>query len=267
MKTSKDLDSKLKVRRPRLAAARNAANQRLKSLPFNKFIPNMITVTAICSGLSSVRFSLAGQWEYAVMAIIIAGLLDGIDGRVARLLGSTSKFGAELDSLADFCNFGICPALTVYLYQLQHLERIGWFISLVFAICMVLRLARFNTLLPDSTLAKPSEFFIGVCAPVGAILVLLPMMIQFQLEEFNLLIPSLYGIYVLIIAFSLISPIPTFTFKNIHIPSKYVGLTMMGGGMIAVGFILNPWFIISMMCLGFIITIPYSIRAAKIQKN
>jgi CDP-diacylglycerol--serine O-phosphatidyltransferase len=257
----------MKVRRPKLVVAKNAANQTLKGLPINKFIPNLITVTSICSGLSSIRFALAGQWEYAVWAIIIAAMLDGIDGRVARLLNSTSKFGAELDSLADFCNFGVCPAVVIYLYQLNQFGRVGWFIVLFYAICMVLRLARFNTMLPDSPSAKPSEFFTGVPAPVGGLLSLLPMIIQFELESFKLLTPEMYAPYLLVVALMLISRIPTFSFKKVYISPKYALLTMMIGAMIAVGFILAPWIVMILVALTYLCLIPFSIRAARVQRK
>jgi CDP-diacylglycerol--serine O-phosphatidyltransferase len=194
-------------------------------------------------------------------------MLDGIDGRVARLLNSTSKFGAELDSLADFCNFGVCPAVVIYLYQMNQFGRVGWFIVLFYAICMVLRLARFNTMLPDSTTAKPSEFFTGVPAPAGGLLALLPMIIQFELDAFHLLIPEVYGPYLVIVAFMLISRIPTFSFKKAYIPPKYALLTMIVGAMVAVGFILAPWLVITLASITYICLIPFSIRAARRQKN
>ena len=256
----------MKVRRPKLVVAKAAANQRLKGLPINKFIPNLLTVTSICSGLSSIRFALAGQWEFAVWAIIIAAMLDGIDGRVARLLNSTSKFGAELDSLADFCNFGVCPAVVIYLYQLNQFGRVGWFIVLFYAICMVLRLARFNTMLPDSPTAKPSEFFTGVPAPAGGLLSLLPMIIQFELDGFKLL-PEVYAPYLLVVALLLISRIPTFSFKKAHIPSKYALFTMIAGAMFALGFILAPWIMITLAAGIYLCLIPFSIRAARIQRK
>src|SRR6185369_553783 len=133
---------------------------RLRDHSINRLIPNMLTLTALCAGLTSVKFALTQKWELAVIAILVAALFDALDGRIARLLDSTSKFGAELDSLSDFISFGVAPALILYLWSLQDLGRIGWAISLLFSACMALRLARFNTKLDNADLpAWTSRFF------------------------------------------------------------------------------------------------------------
>ena len=138
--------------------------ENLKSLPFNRFLPNLVTLATLCAGLSAIRLGLVQKWEHAVLAIVIAAILDGMDGRIARFLGTTSRFGAELDSLADFCNFGVAPALLVYLYALQTLDRFGWLICLFFTICMALRLARFNAFLEETPppLFATGKFFMGI---------------------------------------------------------------------------------------------------------
>ena len=148
--------------------------RRFKPVPFRMIAPNLITLLAVCLGLTAIRLSYEGRLEFAVIAIVGAAILDGVDGRVARLLKGTSRFGAELDSLADFLNFGVAPALVLYVWQFQG-NRVGWVIALVFAVCIILRLARFNTLL-DDTEQPPyaKEFFVGVPAPAGGLSALLP---------------------------------------------------------------------------------------------
>ena len=148
--------------------------------PGVRLLPNAITVLAMCAGLSAVHFALAGRYAAAIAAIAVAAVLDSLDGRIARLLDATSKMGAELDSLADAISFGVAPALVLYIWKLEG-NRLGWVVALIFAVCMVLRLARFNTLL-DDTEQPPyaKEFFVGVPAPAGGLLALLPLILTLQ---------------------------------------------------------------------------------------
>src|SRR5919197_1324078 len=149
---------------------------RFRFIPVRTLLPNLITLLALCAGLTAIRLAIEMKLEWAVAAIVFAALLDGIDGRVARMLKGTSRFGAELDSLADFVNFGCAPALILYFWGLNHLEAVGWIAALVFAICAGLRLARFNVMIDDPN--KPAwagNFFTGIPAPAGAITVLLPI--------------------------------------------------------------------------------------------
>src|ERR1043165_3042887 len=146
---------------------------RLRDHSINRLIPNMLTLFALCAGLSSIRFAMDARWEHAVLAILFAAIFDALDGRIARLLDSTSKFGAELDSLSDFISFGVAPAMILYLWALDQSGRIGWGLFLVFSACTALRLARFNTKLDNTDLpAWTSRFFTGVPAPAGAALAL-----------------------------------------------------------------------------------------------
>ncbi|MEO1502492.1 MAG: CDP-diacylglycerol--serine O-phosphatidyltransferase, partial [Pseudomonadota bacterium] len=139
-----------------------------------QLIPNMLTIAAICAGLSAIRFGVQGNYELAVLLIVAACILDGLDGKIARLVGGDSKMGAELDSLADFVNFGVAPPLVIYLWALQDMRSAAWLCVLIFAICCVLRLARFNVSNKADGVDQPDDFFVGVPAPAGAILVLLP---------------------------------------------------------------------------------------------
>src|SRR6202049_3716074 len=154
--------------------------RRFRRIPVRTLVPNIITLLALCAGLTAIRMAFENRYVLAVAAIVFAALLDGIDGRIARLLKGTSRFGAELDSLADFVNFGVAPALIVYLWDLHELKSAGWIAAMVFAICTGLRLARFNVMIDDPNQpAWAAHFFAGIPAPAGAITVLLPIYTYF----------------------------------------------------------------------------------------
>jgi CDP-diacylglycerol--serine O-phosphatidyltransferase len=188
---------------------------RFRPIPLRLLIPNLVTLLALCAGLTAIRLAIEGRYETAVYAILFAALLDGIDGNLARILKGTSRFGAELDSLADFVNFGCVPALVLYFWKLNELKSLGWIACLIFAIAMALRLARFNVMNDDPS--RPDwqrGFFTGMPAPMGAMCVLLPMYLG--LAE----APPFRGqahtvmVYVLLIAYLTISTIPTFSLKR-----------------------------------------------------
>lgn len=220
----------------------------LKELPFYKFIPNILTLTALCAGLSAVQFALKGRWETSLILIFIAMVFDGMDGRVARLLNSASKFGAELDSLADFCNFGVVPGMVIYVHSLQYLGRLGWPAVLIYSICMVLRLARFNTLLDQNT---PSKYFTGVSAPFGALLALLPIILQ--LHESDWALPAgIYAMWLLIVSSLLVCRLPTFSFKQSHVQKTWIIPIFVLVAFIAAGFVAYPW--MTLFCIGAIYT-------------
>src|SRR5215475_7194129 len=158
--------------------------RRLRQIPVRTLVPNLITLLALCAGLTAIRLAIEARLELAVAAIVFAALLDGVDGRVARMLKGTSRFGAELDSLADFVNFGVAPGLILYVWELKGLGNLGWIAAMVFAICAGLRLARFNVQIDDpSKPAWAGNFFTGMPAPAGAITVLLPMYLGFLQVE------------------------------------------------------------------------------------
>ena len=159
-------------------------NRRLRELPVNSLIPNILTVLALCAGMSAIRFAMQERWELAVAAIIVAGILDGLDGRMARLLKGATKFGAELDSLSDFIAFGVAPALVVYMWSTEALGGVGWVAGLAYSTCCALRLARFNTALEDPDRpAWANLFFAGMAAPAGAYAALLPLTVSFQIGD------------------------------------------------------------------------------------
>jgi len=188
--------------------------RRFRPIPVRTLVPNLITLLALCAGLPAMRLAVEGKLEWAVAAIVFAATLDGIDGRVARLLKGTSRFGAELDSLADFVNFGVAPALMLYFWGLQELGHAGWIAAMVFAISMSLRLARFNATIDDPN--KPAfaaNFFTGVPAPAGAITVLLPIYVAFL--DVGRWPAALTAGYTLLIAFLMVSRLPVFSGKRV----------------------------------------------------
>ncbi len=188
--------------------------RRLRQIPVRTLLPNLITLLALCAGLTAMRLAVEGKLEWAVAAIVFAALLDGIDGRVARMLKGTSRFGAELDSLADFVNFGVAPALILYFWGLQALGNAGWIAAMVFAICAGLRLARFNVMMDDPNRpAWAGNFFTGMPAPGGAITVLLPIYVYFLFGEPRF--APLTFLYTLAIAFLMVSRLPVFSGKRV----------------------------------------------------
>ena len=196
--------------------------RRFRDIPLRTLVPNVITLLALCAGLSAIRLAIEGKLEWALGAIVFAAILDGVDGRIARLIKGQSRFGAELDSLADFVNFGVVPGLILYFWGLNELRSVGWIACLVFAICMALRLARFNVMADDPN--RPSwaaNFFVGVPAPAAAITVLLPIYVNFlglpRLTYFTL-------VYTLVIAFLMVSRLPVYSGKKLgnRVPPELV---------------------------------------------
>src|ERR1700692_1639003 len=185
--------------------------RRFRAIPVRMLVPNLITLLALCAGLTAIRLAAEDKLEWAVAAIVFAAVLDGVDGRIARLLKGTSRFGAELDSLADFVNFGVAPALILYFWGLHELKSAGWIVAMVFAICAGLRLARFNVMIDDPN--KPAwagNFFTGVPAPAGAITALLPIYVQSLGLPHSDFVAPLTFIYTLGIAFLMVSRVPGF---------------------------------------------------------
>ena len=194
----------------------DARRRRFRLIPVRTLVPNLITLLALCAGLTAIRLSVEDKLEWAVAAIVFAALLDGIDGRVARMLKGTSRFGAELDSLADFVNFGVAPALILYFWGLHELGNAGWIAAMVFAISTGLRLARFNVMIDDPN--KPAwagNFFVGVPAPAGAITVLLPIYVYLLGMPRLAFVAPVTLVYTLAIAFLMVSRLPVFSGKRV----------------------------------------------------
>jgi CDP-diacylglycerol--serine O-phosphatidyltransferase len=190
--------------------------RRFKPVPLRLLLPNLVTLLSMCSGLTGMRLAIEGRLDVAVIAILVAAILDGLDGRIARMMKGTSRFGAELDSLSDFVSFGVAPAVILYVFVLKELHGLGWIISLLFASASALRLARFNVMIDDPDRPQwQKDFFVGMPAPAGALTALLPV----YLTLIDLPLPSgtamLQALYLLFIAFMMISRIPTYAGKTV----------------------------------------------------
>jgi CDP-diacylglycerol--serine O-phosphatidyltransferase len=229
-------------------------------LTLRAVVPNAITAAALCSGLTGVRFAIVGDWEKSLFAIVLAGMLDGIDGRIARLLKAQSRFGAELDSLADSLSFGMAPALVLFLWSLQELPRFGWFASLAFAICCALRLARFNARIDeDDQPHKSAGFLTGVPAPVGAGLAFLPMYLWIATDEPLFREPWLVAAWVAAMAFLMISNIATLSWKSIR-PSRSIRLEAIAlVGLVFAALLTEPWWTLAAICLVYLALMPLGI--------
>ena len=229
--------------------------------PIRSLVPNTITVLAICAGMSAMRFAILGRWEGAVLAVLIAGVLDGLDGRMARLLKGSSKFGAELDSLSDIVSFGVAPAVIMYSWVLRDVKGVGWLLALIFTIAMALRLARFNTMSQDAEVnaEERQDYFAGIPAPASAALALWPMILFFLTDMAIFKNPVLCIIYLGIIAALTVSNVPTFSFKKINIKREYVLFYLLGIAILATMLVTNVWATMSVVGLIYILTIPMAV--------
>ena len=231
--------------------------RRFRPIPVRMLVPNVITLLAICAGLTAIRLSTEGRMELAVAAIVFAAVLDGVDGRVARMIKGQSKFGAELDSLADFVNFGVAPGLILYFWQLHDLGNGGWIAAMVFAISGGLRLARFNATMDDPN--KPpfaANYFTGVPAPAGAIMVLLPIYLAF------LAVPKppalLTALYTLVVAFLMVSRLPVFSGKTVRmrVPPEMVLPVFVAVIFLIALLVSYPWHILSTCTVVYLLSLP-----------
>lgn len=233
-----------------------------KSLPFSKIIPNIITLLALSSGLSAIRYGLDQKWEIATTLIIIATFLDLMDGRLARLLNATSNFGAQLDSLADFVNFCIVPPFLLYLWKLKYIpiRGLAWAVVLFYAICGAIRLAKFNCSLDEES--KPewhNKFFIGVPSTAAGILVLIPLIISFDYE--HSIFDNYYYLaaYIIFTAFLMPSRIPTLSTKKLKIRKDFINYILVIVGIILTSLMIEPWTTIVVAGIFYWCTIPFSI--------
>ncbi len=240
---------------------------RRRGIPLRALVPNAVTVLALCFGLTGVRFAIGGEWEKAVGAIILAAVLDGIDGRIARLLKGTSRFGAELDSLSDVTAFGVAPSLVLYLWALQHLPgRLGWVIALAHAIACALRLARFNAQIDaDGGPHKKLGYLTGVPAPVAAGLTFLPLYLHFWLQPAWLddltTRASLVAVTTLLIAFLMVSNLPSFSWGSLRLRPSWRLPALAAVGLFAGSLFTNPWATLALVCAAYAVAMPFSIRA------
>ncbi|WP_025899154.1 CDP-alcohol phosphatidyltransferase family protein [Sneathiella glossodoripedis] len=234
--------------------------RKFRELPINSLIPNMLTTLALCAGLTSVRFALEEKWELSVAAILVAGVLDGLDGRMARLLKGSSKFGAELDSLSDFVSFGVAPGLVLYLWTLDSgLGSLGWIIALTFTVSCGLRLARFNAMMDDDVPEWEGRYFTGIAAPAGASISLLFMVVSFYSDAEIFKSGILNAAWLLFMAFLMASRIPTFSIKRVRIARRFIiPMLLVVGGLAAV-MASYPWQLLSVIAVFYLGTIPFAI--------
>ncbi len=238
-------------------------------LTLRAVLPNAITAAALCAGLTGIRFAIDGVWEKAVFAIILAGMLDGIDGRIARLLKAQSRFGAELDSLADSLSFGMAPALVLFLWSLHDLPQFGWFAALAFAICCALRLARFNAQIDVTEQPHKSVGFLtGVPAPVGAGLAFLPMYLWLASGEELFRHPVLVAVWTSGIAVLMISNLATLSWTSIR-PRRSIRLEAIAlAGLVFAALLTVTWWTLAVVCAVYLALMPYAIsRYARIKRQ
>ena len=219
-------------------------------------LPNILTLGGVCLGISSIKFSIDGNFSLAVIFILVAAILDALDGRIARLIKGTSEFGKELDSLTDFVSFGIAPAFVLYFWELYKYGKIGWAITLMFSICCVIRLARFNLTKIDSSELWKQNYFEGIPSPIGALLILMPLIYELSgLEKiFNLRITTPY--LIVTISLLLISKFPTFSFKKISIPPKLTIILLLSIGLSFVSLMFFTFETLILFGICYFITIP-----------
>lgn len=220
--------------------------------PVIQLIPNLVTISAIVAGLTAIRFGLEGNFERAVKLILLAAVLDGIDGALARMLKSESKMGAELDSLADFLNFGVAPPMIMYFWTLHNAKGLGWIAVLVFSIASVLRLARFNVSAKSDEDVDSKGFYTGIPSPAGALLVMMPMFITFALEAGPFLPPLAVSAYVGLVGLGLISQIPTWSFKAVHIARDYIKLLVVALVFVGAAAMIYPWITLFAIGVGYL---------------
>jgi len=234
--------------------------RRFRPIPVRTLVPNLITLLALCAGLTGIRFAVEGRLDIALGAIVFAAVLDGIDGRVARLLKGTSRFGAELDSLADFVNFGVAPGLILYFWDLHELKSAGWIAAMVFAICTGLRLARFNVMIDDPNRpAWAGNFFVGMPAPAGAITVLLPIYIEFLGVPKLAVIAPVALVYTLAIAFLMVSKLPVYSGKKIgtRVPPDMVPPVFLMVVLVVALLLSYPWAMLTLGTLAYLASLPF----------
>ena len=239
---------------------RRAIGFRGREVPVRILIPSMFTLLALCAGLTAIRMAIEHRFDVAIAAIVLAAVLDGLDGRIARLLKAASRFGAELDSLADFVNFGVAPGIVVFTWALDGLRSMGWIVVLIFSICAALRLARFNVALDADQPAWKGEFFVGVPAPAGALIVMLPLYVEgIGVPGVQSLTPVILA-YTLVIAFLMVSFVPTYSGKRIgqRVAREHVLPVFILGALFVAVLLTYPYISMTLGTVAYLVVIPFS---------
>ncbi len=232
-----------------------------RGLPLRAIAPNAVTALALCSGLTGIRFAISSDWQLAVTMIMIAGVLDGLDGRIARMVRGESRFGAELDSLADAISFGVSPALILYLWSLSALPQIGWLCALIFAVFCALRLARFNAAIDTADQPhKSAGFLTGIPAPAGAGLAMLPLYLWFWTGEPIFRSVWLVAPWVAIVATLMISSVATYSWGSLKLRRSVRFEAMAAMVLMVAALVSAPWHTLTAICSAYLCSIPFSIR-------
>ena len=230
-------------------------------------LPNILTLGGVCFGISSIKFSIDGNFGLAVTLILLAAILDALDGRIARLIKGTSEFGKELDSLTDFVSFGIAPVLILYFWELNTYGKLGWAIALIYSVCCVLRLARFNLTKIENQQEWKNNFFEGVPSPAGGILILMPLIYELTDFSLNINIKIFTPFLTVLIALLLVSKIPTLSLKKISISSKTTIFLLLSAGIIFIALLFYTFETLLVFSLLYLISIPISILIYKKQEK
>ncbi len=222
-------------------------------------LPNILTLGGVCLGISSIKFSIDGNFSLAVTLILFAAILDALDGRIARLIKGTSEFGKELDSLTDFVSFGIAPVFILYFWELNTYGKFGWAIALIYSVCCVLRLARFNLTKIEDQQDWKNNFFEGVPSPAGGILILMPLIYELTELNFNFELKEITPFLTILVALLLVSKIPTLSFKKISISSKTTIFLLLAVGLIFISLLFFTFETLLVFCVSYLLSIPVSI--------
>ncbi len=230
-------------------------------------LPNILTLAGVCLGISSIKFSIDGNYSLAVTLILIASILDALDGRIARLIKGTSEFGKELDSLTDFVSFGIAPAFILYFWELNNYGKLGWAITLIYSVCCVLRLARFNLTKIDLAENWKNNFFEGIPSPAGGLLILMPLIYELTDLNLGLDIKQITPYFTILVAILLVSKVPTLALKKISISPKTSIFLLLGIGLIFIALLFYTLEALLIFGIFYLISIPLSIIIFKSQNK
>ena len=230
-------------------------------------LPNILTLAGVCLGISSIKFSIDGNFSLSVILILFAAILDALDGRIARLIKGTSEFGKELDSLTDFVSFGIAPVFILYFWELNNYGKLGWAIALIYSVCCVIRLARFNLTKIESDQSWKNNFFEGIPSPAGGLLILMPLIYELSNFNFNIDIKKFTPFLTVLIAILLVSKIPTLSLKKISISSKITIFLLLTAGIIFISLLFYTFETLLIMSLLYLSSIPFSIFIFSNQKK
>ena len=228
-------------------------------------LPNILTLGGVCLGISSIKFSIDGNYSLAVTLILFASILDALDGRIARMIKGTSEFGKELDSLTDFVSFGIAPVLILYFWELNNYGKLGWAIALIFSVCCVLRLARFNLTKTKEQEQWKNNYFEGIPSPAGGLLILMPLIYELSELKFQMNIKGFTPFFTIFVALLLVSKIPTLSFKKISISSKTTVFLLLAVGIIFIALLFYTFETLLLFCIIYLMLIPVSIVIYKKQ--